>query len=210
MLAVDDHTVVDGVDRPLPPPPRAPARTPPPPRRGPPPETRAQQRQSVIRQVAQRLPPAGPGRRTESLSSDGSVTSRIERVREEITPAPLPPSPAAQDADVWFEQVPTNPASAMPDLGGQGAARASGSIGPVAATNPIRRYGRAGTGALLSSLRDGQAGAGLRPPWTLPLLIAATCLAVGMVFGALLFGGNTPAPALLHDHDAGECVCPEP
>ena len=37
------------------------------------------------------------------------VTARLERIVRDQTPAPLPPSPAAADADRWFEQVPTNP-----------------------------------------------------------------------------------------------------
>ncbi len=132
------------------------------------------------------LPPAGPGVRGKATSSELMVTSKIERMSE-TTPAPLPPSPAAEMADVWFEQVPTNPA-AIPDLD----ALSPGTNTPsphIPATAPIRRmppqhanygYDARGTRSVMAP----------RPPWILPALIAAICLVVGMLLGALLFGGG--------------------
>ena len=135
-------------------------------------------------------PPAGPGRRSEG-GSDMSVTSKIERVNVERTPAPLPPSPASEDADVWFEQVPTNPA-AVPDL----SDLASGTNpGARSATAPMRRVSagslaRDPTGTAHYSSRHVRPALAERP-WLLPLLLAVTCLFVGMVLGALLFGGGS-------------------
>jgi hypothetical protein len=117
------------------------------------------------------LGPAQPGRRDEA-PSDMAVTSRLERISAELTPAPLPPSPATADADQYFEQVPTNPgAQSRRDPTGTGHPRkASGVIRPVPA--PV-----------------------VAPqPWFLPLLLVATGLAVGMVLGALLFANRGPAP----------------
>lgn len=142
------------------------------------------------------MPPARPGARTGSgdTQSDYSVTSKIDRLPSELTPAPLPPSPAAEAADVWFEQVPTNPA-AVPDLNVLGGSRPDlgAAIGqprfdtgspagrdpwapPSYSTGPVQRFA---TG---------------RRPWLLPVLLTATAIAVGMVLGALLFGGSDPPP----------------
>lgn len=165
-----------------------------------------------VRAIASKLPPAQPGVRGNdgSAPSDYSVTSRIERLPSETTPAPLPPSPAAEQADVWFDQVPTNPAAApdlealaasRPDLtaalrdssprmgGGQGRdpwAPPSYTTGPIHRKVPLHRQ-----------------------PWVLPVLLTATALAVGMVLGALLFGGGgskkqKPMPAVA----PADCECP--
>jgi hypothetical protein len=117
------------------------------------------------------LGPAQPGRRDEA-PSDMAVTSRLERVSAELTPAPLPPSPATADADQYFEQVPTNPgAQSRRDPTGVGPPRkASGVIRP--APPPVAPA----------------------QPWFLPLLLVATGLAVGMVLGALLFANRSAPP----------------
>lgn len=147
--------------------------------------------------AARTMPPAQPGARTgpPDTQSDYSVTSRIDRLPSELTPAPLPPSPAAEAADVWFEQVPTNPA-AVPDLNVLGGSRPDlgSAIGqprfetgsptggrdpwapPNYATGPVHRLSQS------------------RRAWLLPVLLTATALTVGMVLGALLFGrGDAPA-----------------
>lgn len=117
------------------------------------------------------------------------VTSKIERIEGEATPAPLPPSPAADMADVWFEQVPTNPA-AIPDLDSL-RPNTNTPTPHIPSTAPIRRMppGRyQGHGYDPRGTRN----VGIaRPPWILPALIAAICLVVGMLLGALLFGGDS-------------------
>lgn len=124
--------------------------------------------------------PAGaarPGRRGET-PSDNLLTAKIERVRGDATPAPLPPSPGARDAEVWFEQVPTNPALDH--------------LAPADVTAPQRRTQRSSKVALL--------GGGTSVPttftdrsWLLPALIAAIALTIGMILGALLFSKDAPA-----------------
>ncbi len=124
--------------------------------------------------------PAQPGRRDEA-PSDLAVTSRLERVSMELTPAPLPPSPASADADQYFEQVPTNPGVAgRRDPSSASVQRqVSGVIRPSMPAQP--------------------------PPqtWLLPVLLVATALAVGMVLGALLFANRgaaqcAPCPPAVH------------
>lgn len=135
-----------------------------------------------------RLPPAGPGVRGKATSSELMITSKIERVHMgEATPAPLPPSPADEAADVWFDQVPTNPA-AIPDLDALAPGTRTSKT-PIPATAPIRRMppGEAGYGY---DVRGTRSVAMPRPPWVLPALIAAICLVVGILLGALLFGGS--------------------
>jgi hypothetical protein len=109
-----------------------------------------------------KLEPARPGRRSDA-PSENAVTKRLEKLPVEPTPAPLPPSPAAADAERWFEQIPTNP----------GAPRRPPSEVSVAMRTP-----------------PGGVPLPLPPSGTSNLLIAlivATALAVGMVLGALLF-----------------------
>jgi len=119
-----------------------------------------------------RIGPARPGRRSEA-ASETALTNRLEKLPRELTPAPLPPSPAAADAERWFEQLPTNPGA------------------PASPTSTTRTL-----------LRTPSRGVPLAPApvdrraWVLPLLIAATALAVGMVLGALLFS---------HRGDGGKC-----
>jgi hypothetical protein len=112
---------------------------------------------------AARLEPARPGRRADA-PSENAVTKRLEKVPVEPTPAPLPPSPAAADAERWFEQIPTNPgAPRRPPSEISNAARTPAPGTPMPAP-PSER-----------------------PSNLLVALIVATALAVGMVLGALLF-----------------------
>lgn len=111
--------------------------------------------------------PAKPGRRGET-PSDMQMTGRIERVRGDATPAPLPPSPGARDAERWFEQVPTNPA-----LVGD----------PRDSTANQRKMRTSSVRLTLPS----QASDAPDRPWLLPTLIAAIALTIGMILGALLF-----------------------
>lgn len=116
-----------------------------------------------------RLParPAGPGRRSQ-VPSDLAMTSKIERLPRDPTPAPLPPSPGARDAEKWFDH-------AITDLGAPrprevtGSHRRPRSHDPLA-TRPTTTW--------------------VEHPWVLPALIAAVALTIGMILGALLFGGR--------------------
>lgn len=118
-------------------------------------------------------PSARPGRRSDT-PSDMQMTKRIPRLagRADPTPAPLPPSPGAGDAERWFEQVPTNPAHiaelAAEKTGGHRKVRHSSRV-PIGEVGPGRWVER---------------------PWVLPTLIAAIGLTVGMILGGLLFGGS--------------------
>lgn len=94
------------------------------------------------------------------------------------TPEPLPPSPAAQDAEGWFEQVPTNPAD-IPDLGALAGGSDPDSV-PSWALPPGRDSRPDDRHELTLPVTTGHAS------WFV-LLVAATCLAVGMVLGALLY-----------------------
>jgi hypothetical protein len=109
-----------------------------------------------------RLEPARPGRRADQ-PSENAVTKRLEKLPVEITPAPLPPSPGAVEAERWFEQIPTNP----------GAPRRE----PSSVREAIRTPPRG-----VPTMLPAPGGARL-----LTGLIVATALAVGMVLGALLF-----------------------
>jgi hypothetical protein len=102
----------------------------------------------------------------------------------EITPPPLPPSPASAAAEVWLEDAVTRP-SMLPDLvdSSSGVMLASSGNVPVvpAAPNVI---------PTLQHERGGRA---------LLILSSATSFAVGLVLGALLFRGGRqtaepPAP----------------
>lgn len=150
-----------------------------------------------VRQMAARLPPAQPGARGKAeTQSDYSVTSKIERMpSSDLTPAPLPPSPAAEQADVWFDQVPTNPA-ATPDIDALIGSRPDLA---AALRDQTGGYQRADTGMqgfdpwARPSYTTGPIPRSLplhRKPWVLPLLLTLTALTVGMVLGALLFGGG--------------------
>jgi len=171
-----------------------------------------------LARVAAQRPPAAPGARSKSKipsETDNTVTSRIERITVEHTPAPLPPSPAADAADTWFEQVPTNPA-AVPDLGALAGSRPDMRSGLLRSRTPPRRdapHSQEPDAAdpepwpLQSEDYSGTIASNTGgTPWILPALLAATCLAVGMVLGALLFGGAAKGGA--KDRDAGACECP--
>lgn len=97
------------------------------------------------------------------------------------TPEPLPPSPGAQDPDQWLEQVRTNPAALAPDLGALAG-------GVDAESHPGWTGSRPGLAVHDENVAHGD-DASPEPShfrWLLPMLLAATCLAVGMVLGALL------------------------
>jgi hypothetical protein len=114
-------------------------------------------------------PSAHPGARSET-PSDNQLTRRIPRLgRRDPTPAPLPPSPGARDAERWFEQVPTNPAH----------------IAELAERTGSHRKARPSSQV---SLLDRPAPLTTRP-WLLLTLIAAIALTIGLILGALLFGG---------------------
>jgi hypothetical protein len=141
----------------------SPARLPTPPRLPRPPEPKTPRPPEPKPPRLPDHPVARPGRRGEA-PSELVMTHRIERITVEPTPAPLPPSPAAADAERWFEQVPTNPGvpNAHPER------RSSSRIPPPE-----------------SAQQQAQRGA---PTWLFPLLLALTALTVGMVIGALVFG----------------------
>jgi len=122
---------------------------------------------------------ARPGRCGEA-PSELVMTHRIERITVEPTPAPLPPSPAAADAERWFEQVPTNPG--------------------VPSSHPERRSsGR--MPAIETAQQQTQRGGA--PTWLFPLLLALTALTVGMVIGALVFGRASSHSCAACSQDAG-------
>jgi hypothetical protein len=102
--------------------------------------------------------------------------------------------------------VPTNPA-AVPELDDLEGGRASPRGSAIRSSAPLRRDQMASeaAGEMWTDRSGRMVRAGSGPAWLLPALIAATCLAVGMVLGALLFQGSSPPSP----PDAGPCVCPE-
>ncbi len=158
--------------------------------------------------AAAKLPyPARPGIRDNS-PSEHTVTSRIERIPEEKTPAPLPPSPAAEAADVWFDSVPTNPAAA-PDFAALGLGTNPGGArrDPTSKVRKVRERTSADPWGARNSRTYPQQGQ--QRPWVLPALIAATALTVGMVLGALLFGGGTSRSPETSPGANADCACPD-
>lgn len=147
---------------PLPKPPRPPVGSKPPTGTNPP---------SAPRPPRLPEPNARPGRRSET-PSDMQMTKRIPRMpgRGEPTPAPLPPSPGAGDAERWFEQVPTNPAHIAELAESTGSQR------------KMRHSSRIPVGDVAPRL--------IERPWVLPTLIAAIALTIGMILGGLLFSGS--------------------
>ena len=123
------------------------------------------------------------GKRSRSSELDPSPT-------QTFGPAdPLPPSPAAREqTEGWFR--PSLLTESIPDL--------SALAGDTNRTYDPHFHNVPGLGfqeevasqehlpARRRSLLDLQAH-----PWLFSVLLAATCLAVGMVLGALLFGGRT-------------------
>ena len=105
------------------------------------------------------VPVRRPSGRREAVS-DRALTERIERVDPD--PAPLPPSPAAEDASRWLARE--RPRFEAPHE----IAEASERTRPLATPPPIApRVGHS---------------------TTFTALLAITMLVVGMVLGALLFG----------------------
>ncbi len=155
---------------------------------------------------------------TGSISAHVPERSDLSAPRTfvEPTPAPLPPSPdQARDADVWFEEAPTRPSvlgdlapSGMP-LRGRPTSRTSMPSTPsgirAASLDPGDPTGVDGglpdvpTGS--DELTDTSVPPA-RPAWMMPALVASAALAIGIVLGALLFGGRgghggKPAPERL-------------
>jgi hypothetical protein len=121
------------------------------------------------------------------MSKDGAdgVPARVEfgsdsstGVTMMRTPEPLPPSPAAPDAEGWFERLSTGPAE-IPDLGALAGGGTDPDSVPVWAMPPRSDKDAGATDEPVQPAASGQAR------WFV-LLVAATCLAVGMVLGALL------------------------
>ncbi len=154
----------------------------------------------------------GQAPRTGAEIVDGLATSKVERVAMEPTPEPLPPQPEAEQAAAsWFESVPTSLTPSVGPFGQLGDSQ----VGPESAITPVhQRDGAASDGAQTrpeARSRGHRVTMQLgRSAWTMPLLIAATAFAVGMVFGALLFGDSGDNKATGND-GAGVCEpCPEP
>lgn len=109
----------------------------------------------------------------------GGDSTSVTSLRD---PAPLPPSPAdSSDPGGWLDQMPTNPAK-IPDLG----ALAGGGTDP----GSLQAWGRqsivAKGDADASERRRDAAHVVVRPSVSILLLVAAACLAIGMVVGAIL------------------------
>jgi len=145
---------------------------------------------------------------TAGATENGEVdTSRLELITEvETTPAPLPPSPEAEIAAAsWFESVPTS--AAVPPQLGRMRPGSDSDPGSDATITPVRdRTGMRPSVAMTRPLvrpRARVTGSLVDRPWVIPALIAATALTVGMVLGAIIFGG-APAPA--RDDAAGVCA----
>ena len=111
--------------------------------------------------VPPRLPaaPRRPAGKPE-LASEAAVTTRLERV--ELDPAPLPPSPAAAEADRWLSRA--RPSFEAPVE----VAESSDATVPVAA--PARAPAPVGHSTVFVAL------------------LAVTALVIGMVLGALIVG----------------------
>lgn len=119
----------------------------------------------------------------------GQESTSITTLR---TPAPLPPTPADGDVDGWFEQLPTNP-SQIPDLGAMAGTGSEHDSMPGWNAAP-RMSSVSGESPRHSSRIRVRSQADrtevVRPvvmvSYSLLVLLAAVCLAVGMVLGALL------------------------
>ena len=153
-------------------------------------------------------PPASPGHRSQDSTEKSmtnrldaaDMTNRMEHTVVEHTPAPLPPSPAAEVADIWLESVATNP-QVSPSLDdalttaslehGRDSMRAL----PAPARKVQRGPDRSAWFPISATVEPMSQAAPTPLRWKLPALIAATSLAVGMVIGALVFGGKAEAAA---------------
>lgn len=120
-------------------------------------------------------------------------TTRIERTNTDNTaPAPLPPLPApVTGVEPWLAPEQLN-AGSVPDLGA--LAGDSTSLSAVYhMTDPGRVSsgrisGRISEQVIMAALASGRVGFLQTYPWLFSLLLGATCLTVGMVLGALIFG----------------------
>jgi hypothetical protein len=141
------------------------------------------------------------------VESMGGITQPYQRPRgkrtrvNELDPAPtqtfgpadpLPPSPGAREqTEGWFR--PSLFTESIPDLGAM-AGDTNRTYDPHIHNLPGLSYQEEVENAVHPPahrpLIDLQAR-----PWVFSLLLAATCLAVGMVVGALLFGNRTGASA---------------
>ena len=124
------------------------------------------------------------------VDADDGATVPVPLMEEDslirdMTPPPLPPSPASHAAEVWLEEAATRP-SGFTDLASK-VGVSSGSI-PGAPAPGIDAIG---------ALREahGQAVRSLR---VILVLATVTAFTVGMVLGALLFRARNPAPAPLN------------
>ena len=102
------------------------------------------------------------GRRVE-VSNEVAVTTSHERLSIEPDPAPLPPSPAAADANRWLERERPRFDTAPTEI-----AESSDTTRPVAAPSAVLP-------------RTGHST-------TFTALLAITTLVIGMILGALVFG----------------------
>lgn len=107
--------------------------------------------------------PAAPKRPSRPLeaASEAALTTRLERI--EPDPAPLPPSPAAAEADRWLQRE--RPSFDAPVE----VAESSDTTRPVAAPSSVHAP-RVGHSTAFTAL------------------LAVTALVIGMVLGALLVG----------------------
>ena len=127
--------------------------------------------------------------RTTRMERSSSYT---EPVSLPPLPAPLPPLPAPNPgADPWLAPGQVN-AGSVPDLGAlagdTGSVSAVYQTGHQAATSG-RISGRISESAIAAALASSRPAAQLQThPWAFSLLLGATCLTVGMVLGALIFG----------------------
>jgi hypothetical protein len=154
-----------------------------------------------------RSPPSGV---MEPWLTHAPADASAPRTFVEPTPAPLPPSPAAKDAEVWFEEAPTRP-SALGDIAPSmpgGATRTRTGRTPLPGTPSGIRAASRDTGSTAAAgaatAVDGESLPAVeteqvydvggaeraRPPWLVPALASAMSLVIGMVLGALLFGGG--------------------
>lgn len=118
-------------------------------------------------------------------------------------PEPLPPSPGARESAGWFS--PSLRTESIPDLSALAGQSGETSMrtfdqGLGILPEPSERHQMPAEHASVLDLQS--------RPWLLPALLAATCLAVGMVLGALLFGPRMPA----HQSDKDQVLirCSDP
>jgi hypothetical protein len=126
----------------------------------------------------------------DELEALEETTARLAQLDP---PAPLPLAPEAEEAaNVWFEQQPTSPdgPTVGPFARPQHASPAA--VPNLPSADNIEAAGE-GTAVIPTDL------VARRPPghqdWTLLSLVAAVALAVGMILGALIFGGGPTATA---------------